>query len=327
MSAAVIPVESRVFTRSLVVPGDRDAAYRRVHRGEYSVVTRGVLVDSRLWNAALPEERHRAAIRAIGELRPDGVFGGASAAVLWRRPWFGPEPAKPILISGNLAGGNSDRATTMMASRVPFEVEGLEGIRVTALPRSLIDVARRADPPVSIAMLDHALSGQRADEGWPASARVTRLDLTRELDRGTHVGRSRALAVIEFADGLSDSVGESRSRWLIARHGFPAPVLQQQFCDRTGSMWGDFTWAAERVIGEFDGAGKYLREEFTGGRDIADVVIAEKRREDRLRALGFRVARWGWRELEVPERLAIILEDAGLRRDRLVPPLRSRRRN
>jgi hypothetical protein len=113
----------------------------------------------------------------------------------------------------------------------------------------------------------------------------------------------------------------------IAQLGFTQPVLQQRYVDREGVMFGDFSWVHERVIGEFDGLGKYLREEFTQGRGVTDVVMSEKRREDRLRALGFRVARWGWREVQNPHLLAGILEDAGLRRHQSASPRRSRRRS
>jgi hypothetical protein len=327
MPDVIIPTDSLIFSRSIAVPGDRDAAYRRVQRGELSVVTRGVLAESEVWTAALPEERHRAAARAISELRPGAVFGGITAALIWQRPWAGSAPLKPIVISSNVAGGNSDRSTTVMASTVAFEVECVDGLMVTSLARTLVDVARRCDPAVAIPMLDHALSEPRVGEVGPALARLTREELALEFGRGTHVGRARARASLGFADGLSASVGESLSRWNIAQLGFDPPVLQQRYVDRDGAMFVDFSWGRERVIGEFDGLGKYLREEFTQGQEVAEVVMSEKRREDRLRALGARVARWGWREVQNPYLLARILEDAGLRRRRSASPLRSRRQS
>jgi hypothetical protein len=327
MPDVFIPADSLIFTRSIVLPGDRDAAYRRVQRGELCVVTRGVLAESASWNAALPEERHRAAARAIAELRPEAVFGGITAALIWGRPWVGRTPVKPIVISNNVAGGNSDRSTTVMASTVAFDVECVDGLSVTGLARTLVDVARRCDQAISIPMLDHALSAPREGEVGPAAARLAMADLALEFGRGTHIGRARARASLTFADGLSASIGESLSRLAIAQLGFTQPVLQQRYVDREGVMFGDFSWGHERVIGEFDGLGKYLREEFTHGRGVTDVVMSEKRREDRLRALGFRVARWGWREVQEPHLLARILEDAGLRRHQSASPRRSRRRS
>lgn len=73
----------------------------------------------------------------------------------------------------------------------------------------------------------------------------------------------------------------------------------------------DFWWPGRRVVGEFDGLGKYTRAQ-PGGRSPAEVVVAEKLREDRLRDLGLRVVRWTWADLgdfrEVHGRLARALQ-------------------
>ncbi|HEY7989384.1 MAG TPA: hypothetical protein VIE19_09205 [Lapillicoccus sp.] len=53
----------------------------------------------------------------------------------------------------------------------------------------------------------------------------------------------------------------------------------------------------ERVVVEFDGAVKYSGD--ASGR----VLFAEKRREDRLRDLGFEVVRVTWSDLAQPERV------------------------
>ncbi|MFW8745876.1 hypothetical protein, partial [Mesorhizobium japonicum] len=125
-----------------------------------------------------------------------------------------------------------------------------------------------------------------------------------------------------FADAASGSAGESLSRVAIHRAGLPAPVLQQRFDDAAG-LAGivDFWWPEAGVIGEFDGVGKYLRDLSGRGRDTAQIVIDEKRREDRLRALGFRVVRWGWRAARSRGELRSLLIRSGLRADQL----RSRR--
>ena len=80
--------------------------------------------------------------------------------------------------------------------------------------------------------------------------------------------------------------------------------------------YADFCWADARVIGEFDGRVKYLDESYLRGRSASDAVIAEKIREGRLRALGFRVTRWTWSDLHSPERLAAQLEAARVVRRR-----------
>lgn len=79
------------------------------------------------------------------------------------------------------------------------------------------------------------------------------------------------------------------------RIGAPMPMLQHEFFDAMGSIgFVDFWWPECTVVGEFDGRGKYRRDEYTGGRPIEEIVFAEKERENRLRALGLGVVRWDW---------------------------------
>lgn len=104
----------------------------------------------------------------------------------------------------------------------------------------------------------------------------------------------------------------------------------------------DFYWERLGIVGEFDGRVKYGRasedllsaryDSFTGEwapsearpasggvqpvfrRGPEEALWAEKRREDRLRALGLQVVRWTWDDLTHPERLKAILSTAGVRR-------------
>jgi hypothetical protein len=68
----------------------------------------------------------------------------------------------------------------------------------------------------------------------------------------------------------------------------------------------DFGWPELRTVGEFDGLSKYGRL-LRPGQDPAEVVVAEKLREDEIRDLDLRVVRWIWAELDqfapVTERL------------------------
>lgn len=125
--------------------------------------------------------------------------------------------------------------------------------------------------------------------------------------------RARLEAILAFADGGAMLPGESLSRVLMHRLGFPQPVLQQEFRDRAGLIgYGDFWWKPWRVVGEFDGTAKYLKAEYLAGRTPSEVVVAEKRREDRLRRLGLKVVRWTWADLTSPGSLAGLLREAGL---------------
>jgi very-short-patch-repair endonuclease len=90
-------------------------------------------------------------------------------------------------------------------------------------------------------------------------------------------------------------------------------MLQLEVRDADGRMVPDFAWRRERILLEFDGKGKYLRG-MSPGEDPGEVVWREKRREDRLRALGWIVVRVVWADLMHPERLTRMLVDAGVPR-------------
>jgi hypothetical protein len=103
--------------------------------------------------------------------------------------------------------------------------------------------------------------------------------------------------VVAFAEGRSESPGESRSRVRMRLSGLPAPELQMPIPTRLGVYYADFGWPRYRAVGEFDGLVKYGRL-LRPGHDAGEAVVAEKRREDAIRDEDWRVARWTWSELE-----------------------------
>ena len=134
------------------------------------------------------------------------------------------------------------------------------------------------------------------------------LDLGELLERlleiaGTPGSRAAARAV-RFADGRSESVGESRSRVLLHRLGLPPSDIQFRVTTPGGEFVArtDFVWADERLVGEFDGRIKYGRL-LRPGQDPGDAVYEEKQREDAIRDEGLSVIRWTWADLQRPDRL------------------------
>ena len=97
--------------------------------------------------------------------------------------------------------------------------------------------------------------------------------------------------------------------------GFEMPELQARFESRTRTYFTDFLWRRFRAIAEFDGKGKYLNDDWTGG-DPGHAVWEEKIREDFLRSQGFTVVRLYWADLLNPHLLIAKLEAAGLLRGR-----------
>lgn len=139
-------------------------------------------------------------------------------------------------------------------------------------------------------------------------------ELREALARGCSArGLAKAQRAIDFARPNAANPGESLSRVAIFELGFPDPDLQTPHRNPRGGWYHtDHEWPASMLIGEFDGKGKYLKEEFLRGRAPGDVVYEEKIREDHLRAEGFTVVRWAWAELTNRAALRQTLLAAGL---------------
>ena len=98
--------------------------------------------------------------------------------------------------------------------------------------------------------------------------------------------------------------------------GCPQPHLQIPFSDSDGLIGVvDFFWPELGIVGEADGDVKYLDPSFRGGRSADQVVLDEKIREDRLRALGLKVVRWRWRTATDVHAFRSKLSSAGLPQD------------
>lgn len=115
-------------------------------------------------------------------------------------------------------------------------------------------------------------------------------------------GAARARRVLTLADGLRESPLESWSCWAFDEAGVPAPRWQVPVLDeeegrvyRLDCQWGD------RLAGEADGRSKaVLRAAEAGGATadrLARVLEDERRREGRLRAMGFAFVRWSPRDV------------------------------
>lgn len=298
-------------TRSITNPGERAALYREAARGRFVPVVRGVYLDAEEWTRLDVPGRHVARMRAHAVLRPHTVFSHLSAALVWGLPVVATRLVVPHSVAEAAAGGRSRNELIRHTIGVPDDLRRIDGLLVTSPQDTVVHVATTARPETSVPVLDAAL----ANVEW----RLDREVLTAAAERmPSSAGPIRGRWSLGFADPRSGSAGESLSRVTIWRGGLPAPDLQCRFHDGRGLIGiVDFFWPEFGLVGEFDGLGKYVREDLRDGRDAATVVVDEKRRENRLRALDFRVARWEWADALSSARLGSILGSAGLRASRL----------
>jgi hypothetical protein len=298
------------LTASALTSAERNALARAADAGRLLRVSRGAYVDA---SSRLTQSRDRAyrdLVHARHLISPSAlVFSHASAAVLWRLPRIGVWPGSAHVLSAR-PSGRSGRQFVQHLGPAVDSTDSIDGVTVTSLARTLIDLARTESVSDALVAMDAGLAGVVLGRRLFT---VSREQCAEELARvGSGRGVRSARFAIEFADAESESPGETLSRLSIARAGLTAPVLQQRFVDAEGRIFTDFWWPEWGVAGEFDGVGKYLREEWTDGRSAAEVVIDEKRREDRLRRQVSTVVRWGWDVAGSASRLGRLLREAGV---------------
>jgi len=264
---------------------------RVVSEGELLRVRKGAFVDARLHAEATTQGRHALAAQAIARSF-DGrhaVSHHSAVAVL----------GLPLL--------SDDLDVTHLSRRSPGDQRTAKGLRIhrhlaarSTRVAAGVAVVHPAIAVVQAAAVAGVKVGVAAADAALAAGRITKADLEVAL-RISRIGPGRADArtTVELADGLAESPGESWARVLFVSLGLPRPELQVDIRDERGRLVGrvDFLFRVQGTIVEFDGLVKY------GGADGRQTLIAEKRREDSLRALGFQIVRPTWRDLYDPPRL------------------------
>lgn len=269
-----------------------DSNLHRVRRGSY--------VEESRWAELGEENRFRALVVCTYESmrstpRPPACL--YAAAVLWELPILGRWPDHVDVVTDSRAPGGSRLIRRHRLAAVPEPVD-LRGIPVTAVPRTVVDVARIGDLAAGLVTADAALHDHKCT--------LEELDAEVAAIPPGASGRRRAALAIHLADGRSESPGESLSRARIFEFGFAQPDLQVPLTDGRGLFgYSDFGWGHRR--GEFDGELKY---------DDPTVSWQEKQREDRARCAGQPSTRWVWREAFRGADLRAILHTAGISRSR-----------
>lgn len=250
-----------------------------------------------------PGSAHRRAVEAAIVGGPDGaVASHISAAILHGLPLIdAPTGAGVHLSRARADGGRSAQGLILHTSPGALDVVDVDGLPVTSVARTVADLARTSGFVTGVCAADRALFKKL----------MTTEEFAEEVERARgRTGVATLRRVFDFADGLSESPGESLSRCVIARFPeFPAPRLQHEFRRADGSFVArtDFDWEG-RLVGEFDGKAKYTGRA-KPGEDPGEVAWKEKRREDEIRALGPFVVRWIWADLYRPARLRRILRE------------------
>jgi len=272
----------------------RDRALQRIRRGAY--------VDRAAF-ASIPEHsRHAIHVHAVAAARPRAVFARESALALADLPHG--RPTSVFTIGDPGASGRRHGVVNSQVAIADGDVLVEGGIARCSPGYALAHLARVGRQLDAVSALDAALR----------SGVTTKDEVADALGRQGPRGQRRAAWVVDFADGLAESVGESWSRVQIHRIGAPVPQLQVRVMTRLGPRFPDFLWerpGRRPLGGEFDGAQKYGVIAEANGVQPIDAVIREKQREDALRE-HIDTLHWMWAEAQRPERLRAMLAQAHL---------------
>lgn len=265
----------------LLAEDTRRGLMTRVHQGELVRIASGMYAEE-LDFSGRPEQVHALRVRGHAQ-RCAHVVTHVSAAVLHGLP----VPAADLTevhFSRPGRSGNDLVGDRRLHAGCPdaewFTV--VDGIRVTNVARTLIDLARTQPHLASVAAIDTALHRGLTDPAELVKAFESEL---------RWVGSPFARKALKAADGRAESPGETWARLALQGLQF-GHELQFDVYDETGRFVAraDGGCPARGLIWEYDGQGKYeeLRDP---GMTRAEVLARQQRREHRLIRLGWKVVR------------------------------------
>ncbi len=248
----------------------------------------------------LDDFRHQlaTALRAVG---PGSVVTDDAAALLHGLARPTAAPPSEICFASDRAGFVTDGIRVRKTPIPVADRTEIDGIPVTSLTRTAIDLARGRSLPAALIPLDSCARRLVADATGtrnnalrravrdPHRREQARTELHRALLScfgwaGTVVVRQ----AIDLVEPASESPSESRSRGWFLEAGIRSLECGVPITTSSTTYWADFCSVDHRVIGEADGWSKYGVDPDEHRRAVAD----ERARQADLEGLGWRVVRW-----------------------------------
>ncbi|CAN5216769.1 hypothetical protein BH09ACT12_BH09ACT12_09080 [soil metagenome] len=294
-----------LLRRDAVANGIDDKALARlVDENVLIKMRQGLYCQRDIFLAASPAGRHLLLARAVMRLYGDHVvLSHASACLAQGGPDHDLDLTSVHLT--HLVGGGRRGSRIVHHNGICLvgDLRRQDGYWITVPARSVADTVCTDGAVAGLVQANHFLHrGLMSIE-----------ELTTMFERAVNwPGSLGHHPVLHLADARIESVGETLSDHLFFAQGLPRPELQYAIYDpeRDVTYRVDFAWPDKRVFVEFDGDEKYHR--FRKPHEtIEQMVLREKRREDRIRELtGFIVIRISWRDLSFPLHTANRIREA-----------------
>lgn len=266
----------------LLTSADARALGIRVPGPNHHRVRPGVYVDAAAWARLMPWQRYHVRVHAFVATDPHAILCLESAGVILGLPLFG-HPRDIHVYDPARAASRRFGDVCVHTSADAREVIEIGGIRVTSLLDTTLDLARVLTPGQGVAVAAAAVAPVQGGTTTPV------LIAARAREQQARRGSALLPEVLALADPLLESPYEAMSYAVIAWSGFEWPERQVEFRYEGHLDRADFVFRSVRGIGESDGWGKYGLGDPAAA---AETLRNEKRREDRLRRHGHRLARW-----------------------------------
>lgn len=297
----LLVAEHGVFTRKeAIAAGYHDYAIARLVRsGAWVRVRRGAYVFGDEWSELTDNQRYgvlcRAAVRQAGTRV---VLSHTSSANEYGAPLWECDLRTVHLTRSDERAGRAEAGVVQHRGVLAAgDVVQRNGREVMSATRTGLELTLLHDVEHALVEIDFLLH-----HGF-----TTMEKLRARYDAMAHWPRSLATdLVLRLADGRSESVGETRARFLCWAQHLPAPVPNYPIHDENGVEIArvDLAWPALGVFLEFDGRTKY-EERRREGESVVDCVLREKQRESRICEItGWRCIRIVWSDLYKPAETA-----------------------
>jgi hypothetical protein len=275
----------------------RAAIASLVDSGELVSLSRGVYLAAEVADRLRMLPAGEALIRAGAALAtagPGAVISHRTAAELHGLDLLTASPQVTITRAPGQGSRSGKTGLHVHAARLPARHVGSRlAIPVTTIARTVVDLARSQDFRAGVVVADSALHKQ-------LTTKSQLRQVLAELPRGR--GVQRAVQVVEFSDGRSESPLESIARVAFRDCGLRAPELQVELGGDGFAARVDFFWREFRTVVEVDGALKY---------DDRSAAMRQLRRDAWLRRAGFEVEHFGWQEItQTPDLVAATIRIA-----------------
>ncbi|RYB91752.1 hypothetical protein EUA93_16540 [Nocardioides oleivorans] len=290
-----------VFTRKEALAlGYHDRAIALLVRtGAWVRVRRGAYVFGDAWVDLSSNQRYAVLCRAaVRQARAEVVLSHSSSGNEYGCPMWEADLKSVHMTRSDERAGRAEAGIVQHRGKVEDDdVVERNGLSVMSGTRTALELTTILDVEHALVEIDHLLHNghttlEKLHDRYEKMAYWPRT-LTTDL-------------VLRLADGRSESVGETRSRYLCWTQHLPAPIPNYPIVDQHGREIArvDLAWPSRGVFLEFDGKEKYLKHR-REGESIVDCVLREKKRESLIcELMDWRCVRIVWADLYRPDEVA-----------------------